>query len=74
MPCAYHPAHRIFSQKGLMFSMMKRKFGGCYAARPIPRWSTRLLCKVLSHNLVVLTHEMFELGIDPVFWQAPTIT
>jgi hypothetical protein len=26
------------------------------------------LCKVLCHNLVVLIHEMYELGIDPVFW------
>jgi hypothetical protein len=26
------------------------------------------LCKVLCHNLVVLIHEMCELGIDPVFW------
>lgn len=25
------------------------------------------LCKILCHNLVVLIHEMFELGIDPVF-------
>jgi hypothetical protein len=26
------------------------------------------LCKILCHNLVVLIHEMCELGIDPVFW------
>jgi len=26
------------------------------------------LCKVLCRNLVVLFHEMYELGIDPVFW------
>ncbi len=30
------------------------------------------------HNLVVLIHEMCELGIDPVFWllqrQAPNLT
>jgi hypothetical protein len=25
---------------------------------------------VLCHNLVVLIHEMYELGIDPVFWTA----
>jgi len=25
------------------------------------------LCKILCHNLVVLIHEMFELGIDPIF-------
>ena len=26
------------------------------------------LAKVLCHNVVVLIHEMYELGIDPVFW------
>lgn len=26
------------------------------------------LCKILCHNLVVLIHEICELGIDPVFW------
>jgi len=26
------------------------------------------LAKVLCHNLVVLIHEMYELGIAPVFW------
>jgi hypothetical protein len=28
----------------------------------------KILCKFLCHNLVVLIHEMHELGIDPVFW------
>ena len=27
------------------------------------------LCKILCHNLVVLIHEIHELGIEPVFWQ-----
>jgi hypothetical protein len=26
------------------------------------------LCKILCHNLVVLIHEMCELGIEPMFW------
>jgi hypothetical protein len=26
------------------------------------------LCKILCHNLVVIIHEMRELGIEPVFW------
>lgn len=26
------------------------------------------LCKTLCHNLVVLIHEMSELGINLVFW------
>jgi hypothetical protein len=28
-----------------------------------------VLAKVLCHNLVVVIHEMHELGIEPVFWQ-----
>jgi hypothetical protein len=26
------------------------------------------LCKILCHNLVVLIHEIHELGLEPVFW------
>jgi hypothetical protein len=31
------------------------------------------LCKILCHNLVVLIHEMFELGIEPMFWQSGSV-
>jgi hypothetical protein len=31
------------------------------------------LYKILCHNLVVLIHEMCELGIDPVFWPSGTV-
>jgi hypothetical protein len=27
------------------------------------------LCKILCHDLMILIHETYELGIDPVFWQ-----
>ena len=27
------------------------------------------LCKVLCHNIVVLIHEMQELGVEPKFWE-----
>ena len=27
-----------------------------------------VLCKILCHNIVVLIHEMYELGIEPAFW------
>lgn len=27
-----------------------------------------VLAKVLCHNLVVLIHETYELGLSPVFW------
>lgn len=30
------------------------------------------LLKLLRHNIVVLIHEMYELGIEPEFWTEPT--
>jgi hypothetical protein len=32
------------------------------------------LCKILCHNIVVLIHEMFELGIEPIFLHNETMT
>jgi hypothetical protein len=29
------------------------------------------LAKLLAHNVVVVIHEMYELGIDPTFGTAP---
>ncbi len=50
------------------FSMMKRKFGDSIRSKTDTAMVNEVLCKVLCHNLVVLIHEMYELGIDPVFW------
>lgn len=49
------------------FSMMKRKFGDSLRSKSDVAMVNEALCKVLCHNLVVLIHEMFELGIDPLF-------
>jgi len=27
------------------------------------------LAKILCHNIVCLIHEMYELGIEPTFWE-----
>jgi transposase len=51
------------------FSMIKRKFGDAMRSKTDTAMKNEALCKVLCHNLVVLIHEMHELGIDPVFWQ-----
>jgi hypothetical protein len=48
--------------------MMGRKFGGGLRSKTDVAMVNKTLCKVLCHNLVVLIHEMYELGIDPVFW------
>lgn len=50
------------------FSMIKRKFGDSLRSKSDVAMTNEVLAKVLCHNLVVLIHEMYELGIDPVFW------
>ena len=62
----YHKRSNVEST----FSMMKRKFGDGLRSKTDVAMVNETLCKVLCHNLVVLIHEMYELGIDPVFWTA----
>jgi transposase len=59
----YHKRSNVEST----FSMMKRKFGDGLRSKTDVAMLNEGLCKILCHNLVVLIHEMFELGIDPVF-------
>jgi transposase len=61
----YHKRSNVEST----FSMMKRKFGDGLRSKTDVAMVNETLCKILCHNLVVLIHEMCELGIDPVFWQ-----
>ena len=49
------------------FSMMKRKFGDTLRSRTDMAMVNEALAKILCHNLVVLIHEIHELGIDPIF-------
>jgi len=60
----YHKRSNVEST----FSMIKRTFGDSLRSRTDTAMRNETLCKVLAHNLVVLIHEMYELGIDPVFW------
>lgn len=55
------------------FSMIKRKFGGFVRAKTDTAQTNEILLKVLVHNIVVLVHEIHELGIEPKFWM-PTDT
>lgn len=50
------------------FSMIKRKFGDSLRSKTDTAQVNETLAKVLCHNLVVLIHEMCELGVDPTFW------
>lgn len=47
-----------------VFSMLKRKFGKYLRSRTDTAMKNEALCKFLCHNIVVLIHEMHELGID----------
>lgn len=61
----YHKRSNVEST----FSMIKRKFGDSLRSRDATAMTNEALAKILCHNLVVLIHEIHELGIDPVFWQ-----
>jgi len=60
----YHKRSNVEST----FSMMKRKFGDSLRSKTDVAMINETLCKVLCHNIVVLIHEMHELGIEPTFW------
>ncbi|MBE7480561.1 MAG: transposase [Polyangiaceae bacterium] len=51
------------------FGMIKKKFGGSLRSKKFQSQVNEVLCKFLCHNIVVLIHEMHELGIHPEFWQ-----
>jgi len=53
--------------------MMKRKFRDGLRSKTDVAMVNETLCKVLCHNLVVLIHEMHELGIETTFWAEKTV-
>ncbi|HWZ84069.1 MAG TPA: transposase [Terriglobales bacterium] len=63
----YHKRSNVEST----FSMIKRKFGDSLRSKTDVAMINETLCKILCHNLVVLIHEMYELGIDPIFSPSP---
>jgi transposase len=63
----YHQRSNVEST----FSMIKRKFGDSLRSKTEVALTNELLAKVLCHNLVVLVHEIHELGIDPQFGGKP---
>lgn len=60
----YHKRSNVEST----FSMVKRKFGDALRSKTDTAMVNETLCKLLCHNIVVLIHEMHELGIDPQDW------
>ncbi len=49
------------------FAMIKRKFGDFCRCKSERSMDNEILCKVLTHNLVVLIHEIFELKLEVDF-------
>ncbi len=50
-----------------VFHMLKMKFGDKLKSKNPVAQENELLSKVIAHNIVVLIHEIHELGIDPIF-------
>jgi len=59
----YHARSNIEST----FNMIKAKFGDLIKSKNWTAQKNELLAKVLCHNIVVLIHEMYELGIEAKF-------
>lgn len=59
----YHARSNVEST----FNMVKMKFGDRLKSRNFTAQRNELLCKLIAHNIVVLIHEINELGITPQF-------
>jgi len=55
------------------FSMIKGKFGTFVRSKSPDAQVNEVLCKVLCHNICVLIQSIYELELEPVFWQEQTI-
>ena len=60
----YHKRSNVEST----FSMIKAKFGASVRSKKRVAQVNEILCKVLCHNLSVLVHSIYELGLEPTFW------
>lgn len=52
------------------FSMVKAKFGARVRAKKPTAQVNEVLCKIVAHNICVLIQSIYELKLEPVFWQA----
>ena len=50
--------------------MIKAKFGASVRSKTRTAQINEVLCKVICHNLCVLVQSIYELGIEPTFWNA----
>ncbi len=59
----YHKRSNVEST----FNMIKAKLGDKLRSKNFMAQKNELLCKLIAHNIIVLIHEMHELGIEPNF-------
>lgn len=62
---SYHKRSNVEST----FSMIKAKFGDRLRSKTRTAQINEALCKVLAHNLCCLIQSIYELGIEPTFWE-----
>ncbi|MFL6336902.1 MAG: transposase [Pyrinomonadaceae bacterium] len=51
------------------FSMIKAKFGERLRSKSSTGQVNEVLCKVLCHNVCCLIQSIYELGVEPRFWE-----
>jgi transposase len=60
----YHKRSNVEST----FSMIKAKFGERLRSKTETAQVNEVLCKILAHNLCCVIQSIYELGIEPTFW------
>lgn len=63
----YHKRSNVEST----FSMIKAKFRDHVRSKTDVAMQNEVLCKILCHNICCVIQSMYELGIEPMFWQEP---
>ena len=61
----YHKRSNVEST----FSMIKAKFGDHIRSRTDDAMRNEALAKILCHNICCVIQSMYELGIQPTFWE-----
>jgi hypothetical protein len=61
----YHKRSNVEST----FSMIKAKFRDYVRSKTDVAMTNEVLCKILCHNICCVIQSMYELGIEPTFWE-----
>jgi transposase len=63
----YHKRSNVEST----FSMIKAKFRDHVRSKTDVAMTNEVLAKILCHNICCVIQSMYELGIEPAFWERP---